>query len=324
MEVLKINLDESKQTSLTAYLTVDSPELTPKLRPAVLIMPGGAYQNWSDREAEPIALAFLAEGYQAFILRYTLSSSGQFSESLKDAETALKMIMQKAKDWRVNTDQIVACGFSAGGHLAAMLGTTGSIRPGALILGYPCILSEMGKIMNYPIPSANQEVDSLTPPTFIFATRDDELVPIKNTLAFATALDETKIPFELHLYAHGRHGLSLAKPITANGLKYFVNPRVATWFTQACSWLNELWHPFVAELQFQLIKGGSLVEQPLEYLWQSAIDRKIIKQFLPFLNEADQINKLNNVSLQQIHDNAPEILTSEALKQLEQQLVKPN
>src|SRR5690625_2036798 len=161
----------------------------------------------SDREAEPIAMAYLAEGYNAFILRYSVGKESSFEEALSEAEDAISMIRENADQCNTDPNKIATIGFSACGHLAASLGTMGISRPNALMLGYPCILSDPG--LAFTVPSVNKEVDDLTPPTFLFSTFDDQIVPIAHTLSFMEALNKQGIPFESHIFQKGIHGLSL-------------------------------------------------------------------------------------------------------------------
>jgi acetyl esterase/lipase len=229
-----------ENVTLTTYLLEASPEMADwQVRPAVLICPGGGYRFCSDREAEPIAMAFLAEGYQAFILRYSLNDQAAFPRPLNDAEEALEMIRSKSKQWHVDPERIAACGFSAGGHLAAALGTMGRVRPDALILAYPCILESMSNILPWPVPSLEEEVDAKTPPAFIFATSTDVVVPVENSLEFASAMNRAGIPFELHIFQEGIHGLALAKPLTANGMADMVDARAVHWTSLCMSWLEK-------------------------------------------------------------------------------------
>jgi acetyl esterase/lipase len=144
--------EDSSAVHLTAYLLDNSPEFqTDQRRPAVIVCPGGGYLFTSDREAEPIALRFLARGYHAFVLRYTVGA--RFPAPMLDLARAILTVRQRAEEWLVDPDQIAVCGFSAGGHLAASLGVlwdkpllygalgvrAEQIRPNALILGYPVI-----------------------------------------------------------------------------------------------------------------------------------------------------------------------------------------
>ena len=227
--------------TLTAYLPAASDEMPNyKTRPAILVIPGGAYMMCSDREAEPIALSFLAKGYAAFVLRYSVGKgAAKFPRPLNDAEEAMELIISNAAEWGVEPEHIAAIGFSAGGHLCAALGTMGRVRPAACVLGYPCILSSIGRILAEPVPSLDEKVDANTPPTFIVAAMEDGCVPIKNSLAYAAALDKAGVPFEMHIYERGYHGFSVAdgtvysKPEDAE-----YNARIKGWLDICIAWLN--------------------------------------------------------------------------------------
>jgi acetyl esterase/lipase len=247
MKTISMDLTHTNVT-LTAYLLDSSPEMTnTQVRPAVLVFPGGGYYMCSDREAEPVALAFLAEGYQAFILRYSVGEQAAFPQPLNDAEEALRLIRSKAEAWSLDPEKVAACGFSAGGHLAAALGTMGQVRPNALILAYPCILDSISDVLAAPIPSLEQQVNEQTPPTFLFATAADQLVPVEHSLQFATALDRAKVPFELHIFQNGTHGLSLAKPVTSSGLRVMVDADAAKWMGLCLAWLENLFGAFPSD-----------------------------------------------------------------------------
>ena len=241
MKTSIIQIDESMNVTLTTYLLDNSGEMpNTSIRPAVLICPGGAYKMCSDREAEPVAMAFLAEGYNAFVLRYSLNENAVFPKPLKDAEAALELIRGNADNWHIDIDKIAVCGFSAGGHLAAALGTMGKTKPAAMILGYPCILDSIGCILANPVPSLEKMVDEKTPPAFIFSTFNDEVVPVENSLRFADALEKYKIPFEMHIFGNGLHGLSMSKSVTCSGHECYDNPSVAKWFSMCITWLEGL------------------------------------------------------------------------------------
>jgi acetyl esterase/lipase len=233
-----------EKVTLTAYLHDISLEMgNVNKRPAVLVFPGGGYMMCSDREAEPVAFAFLAEGYNAFVLRYTVGKNS-CPNALKDAEEALELLRQNAGGWNIYPDQIACVGFSAGGHLAASLGTVGRVKPNALILGYPCILEKIGQSLGQPIPGVDTKVDKSTPPSFLFSTRKDPVVPIAHTLAFADALDKAGVDFEVHIFQEGAHGLSLAKPLTAGGKEGMVNAAFSQWLPMSVAWLKTLWGGF--------------------------------------------------------------------------------
>ena len=136
-EVIKL-YDDRDDVTLTTYVLSDSKETRAgKPRPAVVICPGGAYMNCSDREAEPVAMKFLSMGYHAFVLRYSVYSRGGFDTldytkpfekkesslyptQIRELGQSIKLIREKAEEWHINKDQIAICGFSAGAHNCAM------------------------------------------------------------------------------------------------------------------------------------------------------------------------------------------------------------
>ena len=219
---------------LTGYVLDHSDELlNARLRPAVLVLPGGGYFMTSDREAEPVALAYLAEGFNAFVLRYAVGADAPFERSLADAQAGLAWLGENADQVGIDPERIAVVGFSAGGHLAACLGTVADDKPGALVLGYPVTLAEFGPPIGKVIADVAAAVSAATPPTFLFSTSGDTLVPIRNSLAFLAALAEHGVPFESHIYLLGPHGISLAKPLTANGVAAYVDAAAAQWLTDS-------------------------------------------------------------------------------------------
>lgn len=235
-----------------------------KTRDAVLILPGGGYEFTSPREAEPVALQYAAAGYNAFVLEYSVGPN-RFPQALRDTCRALTLIRQNAADWNTNPDKIAVCGFSAGGHLAASLGVfrnrpelfsaagidNNAVEPNALILAYPVITSgefrHDGSFQNLlgtnatpemlEMMSLETQVSPATPPVFVWSTFEDELVPVENSLLFASALRRHKVPFELHVYPRGVHGLSLATEETSNET-YIASSHVATWLELSIRWLK--------------------------------------------------------------------------------------
>jgi len=186
---------------LTCYLQDPCTEMPALDRcPAILIFPGGAYAFCSDREADPVALAFLNAGYNAFVLRYSVSQNCPVEEvytnAFAEAQEAMDYLHQNAGDLHIDPEQIAVVGFSAGGHLAASVGTMGRVRPAAMLLGY-AVFSVPGKALGMELPDLLQQVDDQTPPAFLFATQGDHLVPATQSLQFATLLAERKIPYEI-------------------------------------------------------------------------------------------------------------------------------
>ncbi|HHV11861.1 MAG TPA: alpha/beta hydrolase [Clostridiales bacterium] len=230
---------------LTCYIHDYSEEMpTIKRRPAVLIFPGGGYMMCSDREADPVALSYLSLGYNAFVLRYTVGAKASCQKAFDDADEAMKYL--RGNDWelRIDKDKIAVVGFSAGGHLAAWVSVLGEEKPNAAILGYPCTIAESGKMLGKEFPELIANVDSATPPTFLFAACDDKVVPIEHSIKYMEALDKAKVSFEAHIFAGGGHGFSLAKPLTAAGYSSYVNRDTARWFDLSAAWLTNQFGDF--------------------------------------------------------------------------------
>ena len=255
--------------SLTAYLLDDVYNAVdqPKVRPAVIVCPGGGYwNNCFDREGEPIALAFSAiGGCQTFVLDYSVAPM-RFPGALLEIATAVALIRDHANEWNIDPQKIFVCGFSAAGHLVSSLGvhwnrdfikeTLGLLaeehRPNGVIACYPVISSDPsigheGSFVNLlgENPSAEQlelascekQVNSDTPPFFIWHTREDQVVPVENSLCLAQALAKQGTPFELHIYPHGQHGQALATEVTAcDAIPTF--PECSQWVRDAVRWMN--------------------------------------------------------------------------------------
>lgn len=241
MKIEKIILNEERNVSLTAYIPDISEEMpNMKVKAGVLVFPGGGYNYCSDREAEPVAFEFMAKGYNVFILRYSLKENSAFPNPLNDAIEALELIKNNADVWHTNPDKIAVCGFSAGGHLAAALSTMSEVKPNACILGYPCILRDIGEILANPVPSLNEFVTDKTPPTFIVSAADDGLVPIKHSLEYAKALGENNVPYEMHIFAHGGHGFSVSTNVVTSGSYFEVVKNTKIWMEICLVWLEDV------------------------------------------------------------------------------------
>lgn len=232
-------------------------------RPCILVCPGGGYGFCSQREAEPIALQFLPQGYNAFIITYSCAPN-TFPTQLREVAAAMELIYANADEWNCDTDRIAIIGFSAGGHLAAHYSTSfdcpqvrevfpNSHPVNASILCYPVITADeahahlgsfhnlLGKkeLSDEDVAgfSCERLVSDKTPPAFLWHTAEDNCVPVANSLMYAAALSSRSIPFELHIYPFGAHGLATADSETNGELP----PRIARdhqWIPSALSWLG--------------------------------------------------------------------------------------
>ena len=257
-----------QSADLTAYLLDPMAETALRLRPAVVICPGGGYTRLSEREDQPVAMEYLAAGFQVFSLHYSVAPD-VFPRALMELALAVRLIRLNSAKWHVDPEKIVVSGFSAGGHLACCLGvfynrdflcgplktSPEQIRPDGLLLCYPVITSgpfcHPGSIESLLGPDArDQEKRRLvslelqagphTPPTFLWHTCTDQTVPVENSLLFADALRSHGVSLEMHLYPKGRHGLSLATHEVEGGDGRYYEPRCQGWIGLAKSWIRNL------------------------------------------------------------------------------------
>ncbi len=230
---------------------------------SVIVCPGGGYLWRSPREAWPVGQAFLDQGWQPFILSYSIDDPVLGTLPLRQAAWAVRTIRSLADSTLNSVRQpVVICGFSAGGHIAASLGVhwddeqifsqseeRSMHRPDALILGYPVITA--GEYCHKPsierlvgkedtrFFSLEQFVGEKTPPTFIWHTASDPEVSVKNSLLFANSLSNFNLPWEMHIFPYGAHGLSLATEEVEDLMKGRMADRhVASWFPLCMDWLR--------------------------------------------------------------------------------------
>jgi acetyl esterase/lipase len=214
---------------------------------AVIIFPGGGYWvNASSHEGTDVARKFNEWGVAAFVVKYRIPNDATMTNRetgpLQDAQQAIKVVRQRAKDWGINPNQIGVMGFSAGGHLASTLGThctqpvtpdaSGiSLRPDFLILIYPVISfqDKVGHIGSRDqligkSPSKEKidwysnelQVNEKTPLAFLVHASDDDAVNPENSILFYQALLKNNVPAELHIYQSGGHGFGMQMKASAD------------------------------------------------------------------------------------------------------------
>ncbi len=260
---------ENKKVSLTCYLHDESPEMPGIVRDAMLVLPGGGYRMCSDREAEPVAMQYLAAGLNAFVLRYSVNEDAKYPAPLVDASLAMKYIKENAEEFHIDKNRVFAVGFSAGGHLCAALGTywnapflrsavelEGDInRPLGTILCYPVVTWEkyahsdsFFAISGTREPSPEQldlfsidkHVSEQTVPAFFYHTSDDTVVPVQNSLLLAKAMSDVGIKYEMYIYPSGWHGSSICTAETSGNHAEWCNPDMARWVEMSLKWMKTL------------------------------------------------------------------------------------
>ena len=244
------------------HAEADRPRLYPFLpanrstNAAVLVIPGGGYQHVAlGHEGFQLAQWLNAQGMAAFVLDYRVAPYKNPVE-IEDGMRAMRYVRAHASEYKIDPDRLGVWGSSAGGHLASTLGTQCTAgdaaspdainhfdcRPDFMVLAYPVVtMKEPGThkgsrdnllglnpttelVTKY---SNELNVDAKTPPTFIFATTNDPVVPVENSLDFYRALERAHVPAELHLFDYSNHGCGLCGEI----------PELATWPTLLRNWL---------------------------------------------------------------------------------------
>ena len=241
-------------------ITVFTPEERHVNGTAIIVAPGGAYAFLaSNLEGRQVADWFTAHRVTAFVLKYRLGSRYPFPIALTDAQRAIRFVRANATRWHVSPDRIGMIGFSAGGHLTAMAGTSYTVpnqnavdpvehfseRPDFMILGYPAIAwmepqsnGESPYCQATRIPNCDPQIyarfapDTLvrsdTPPTFLYHTSEDELVA-ENSIRFYRALRAKGVPAEMHIFGRGPHGTGLGSG----------DPSLDLWPTLLEAWLRQ-------------------------------------------------------------------------------------
>ncbi len=227
---------------------------------AVVVCPGGGYWMLADHEGSGYAKYLNRLGITAFVLKYRLASDGYHNPAMsQDVTRAIRTVRTRAADYKIDSNKIGVMGSSAGGHLASTILThysagdgnsvdiveRASSRPDFGILCYAVIdlgeFAHSGSRTNLlgekPDPalvenlSNQKQVNKNTPPTFIWTTADDATVKAQNSILFAQALQTAGVPYELHVYPHGNHGLGLGGDPSSDNL--------LPWVTELRRWLTE-------------------------------------------------------------------------------------
>lgn len=238
-------------------------------RPGIIVFPGGGYESRYEGEGEPMALRFVAHGIPAFVLDYTVTEKVQeiYPKPLIEAFAAVRYVRENAVSFGIDPNNITTCGFSAGGHLCGCMGTLWDkeiakdwvgdnprmSRPDKMILSY-AVLHAVEKTHSLSIQNLLgklygdekmreafdlvMNVNAETSPAFIWATAEDEAVPVCASIDFAQALDSFGIPFELHIWPHGHHGLCLGDQVT-EAHPYGENDTIYTWIDDAIRFIYD-------------------------------------------------------------------------------------
>lgn len=240
----------------------DKPQITPYLiegdgpRGCIIVCPGGGYTSLAPHENQPIAEWVNSLGLAAVVLEYRLSPY-LWPAMLDDAQRAIRLVRARAAEWNIDPHRVAILGFSAGGHLSASASTAWddgdgdaadaidrqSCRPDAAVLCYPVttfvtewrpgagdrLLGPGATELDRQRISPVHHVSARTPPTFIWHTANDGMVPVKQSLIYAEALAKAGASFALHIWPDGPHGIALNP-----------HPVAPKWSAACADWLTEI------------------------------------------------------------------------------------
>ena len=240
-------------------------------RDAMIVFPGGGYGGvCADREGEAIAEAYLARGFNAFVVRYRVGDGINYPAHLLDAARAVLHVRANAEKYNINPTRVFAVGFSAGGHLTGTLGLLYSdplvlselgveaeaIRPDGIVLCYPVVTAQHATHQGSFIRLLGKPYDELTdaerkkfslennvtensPPAFIWHTAQDKAVPPIGSLRLCEAYIEKNVPVSLHIYPYGPHGIAMANRYTS-GSEAGIQPLAQRWLDDSVDFLRAL------------------------------------------------------------------------------------
>lgn len=224
------NEEYDTPNSMTAYFVQTWHKI-----PAIVILPGGGYEGRATHEGDAIAKFYNSMGIHVFVVNYRVFPN-MYPCALADAQRAVKLLKERADEYAIDTERLFVIGFSAGGHLASCVATLedvskigdkyDEISPSVtgVILSYAVTsaLLEDGEIGSCVVKISDKsskmieklttykQISEKTPPCFIWHTAEDDIVPVGHSLKFAMGLEKKKVPFEMHIFPKGPHGLGLA------------------------------------------------------------------------------------------------------------------
>ena len=230
-----------------------------KLRPIVLIVPGGGYETVCvDSDGDRIAMQYNAAGFHAAVLCYSVAPHC-FPEPQKDLMLAIRILRENAQKWGIEESQIAICGFSAGGHLCASVSTLWKrageeavlYQPNAAILCFPILTTRLAHCRSFlmdhvggdeeklRLAACDEQVSSDTPPTFLYGTFEDKLTNVENMIYYAEQLSKYTVPFEMHIFPKGYHGMSWCDDVI---WAKNVRGRDYNYIRLSIEWLRELYN----------------------------------------------------------------------------------
>lgn len=235
MDIKNVSLKQDN-SSLDIYQSSTDEKL-----PGIVIIGGGSYKQLKERDTERVALTFATQAFQAYVVNYPVLENKSYAGAKTAIEQSFDYIVSHADDLQVDVDKLGIIGFSAGGQLAADYGNEANTHAKFVMLGYPVIKPTLDEKMGIKSTDVSKTVTPNTPPTFVWGSINDGLTPFLDHIhVYAEALAKNKVPFEVHEFGTGNHGIALANKWTAivNGDRG--DKHMSRWFRLGLEWLAEV------------------------------------------------------------------------------------
>lgn len=236
MDIKNITLDQAKGSSLDIYQSNTDVKL-----PGIVVIGGGSYKKLKERDTERVAITFATQAFQAYIVNYPVEEKKNYADAKAAIEQSFDYIVKHADDLQVDTTELGIIGFSAGGQLAADYGNEKDTKAKFVMLGYPVIKPTLDEKMGIKSLDVSKTVTPNTPPTFMWGSINDGLTPfLDHVHVYAEALAKNQVPFEVHEFGTGNHGIALANKWTAIVNRDRSDKHMANWFELGIEWFNEV------------------------------------------------------------------------------------
>lgn len=235
MEISSIELPQPF-AKLTVYHSQSQERL-----PGLVIIPGGSYNQIMERDSERVAITFASRAFQTFVVSYPVVEHRDYQGAKQAVSQAFDYIVDHAVELDVDPQRLGVLGFSAGGQLAAAYSNRRDTKAQFAALGYPVIQPLIDQRMGVTTENVAQLVTERTPATFMWGAINDQLTPFADHLqVYAQALDHHHVPFELHEFSTGNHGMALANYYTGIVNHNRVDHHLAQWFPLFLDWLTSM------------------------------------------------------------------------------------
>ncbi|MCO8297424.1 alpha/beta hydrolase [Tetragenococcus halophilus] len=236
MNFQNVQLDTTNHSSLDIYQSNTDTAL-----PGIVVVGGGSYKQLRERDTERVALQFATQAFQSFVVNYPTEEQKSYADAKQAIAEAFDYIKKHADQLKVDVNKLGIIGFSAGGQLAADYSNQADTQAKFVLLGYPVIKPTLDEKMGVQSTDVSKLVSSNTPPTFIWGAMNDELTPfLEHIDAYTQALAQSNVPFEVHEFSTGNHGMALANKWTGVVNDGRVDHHMSRWFPLAIEWLDEM------------------------------------------------------------------------------------